>query len=137
MSDLVKLKRLFFTEANVIKTLGRKRARALSRFGAATRAFAQRSMRPRKGKSPAGIPPYAHNRKLLRKLLFFAFDGSSSVVVGPILKPSTRNIGIPKAHEKGGVIAGKNGVARYPARPYMEPAGAKYLPKIKEWYASA
>lgn len=137
MSELVKLKKLFFTESSVIKMLGRKRARALSRFGAAVRSHAQRSMRPRKGRAPAGVAPHAHGNKLLRKLLFFAFDGSNSVVVGPILKRSTAVFGIPRTHEKGGIIQGKTGAARYPARPYMQPAGAKYLPKIKEWYANA
>lgn len=137
MSELLKLKRAFFNRDAVVKLLDRKARQALSKFGAATRGFAQKSMRTRKGPSAAGAPPHSRNRKLLRKLLFFAFDGARGVVVGPILKQSTSNIGIPKTHEKGGLIRSRKGkVSRYPARPYMQPAGAKYTPKIAEWYAN-
>lgn len=141
MSDFLKIKRMFFTSDGVRNLLDRKTARALSRFGAATRSYAQRSMRSKKGKAPAGTAPYAHNRKLLRKLLFFAFDGSRSVVVGPILKDSTKRLGIPRTHEKGGTITGRGRkgevvVSKYPARPYIAPAGAEYAPKIAEWYAN-
>ncbi len=140
-TELLKLKKFFFTQSNVKKMLDRKMYRTLSKFGAFTRTHAQRSMRNAKGPSKPGVPPHAHGRKLLRKLLYFSFDGKSSVVVGPILKPTTASIGIPRTMEKGGRIAKlhKDGlrVQNYPERPFMEPAGQTYLPKLAEWYAQS
>lgn len=138
--NLLQFKKSFFTSSDVQKVLDKKMSRTLSMFGAKTRTHAQRSMRKRKAYSPAGEPPSAHGNPLLRKLLFFAFDGKSSVVVGPVLlgkKPD----GVPRLHEKGGTVTrmqkGKLVTATYPLRPTMKPAGESYTSKLAQWYAQA
>lgn len=140
MSNLLKFKKAFFTSSNVQKLLDKKMLRTLSLFGAKTRTHAQRSMRKRKAYSPAGVPPSAHGNPLLRKLLFFAFDGKDSVVVGPVLLGKNAQ-GIPKLHEHGGTITrlqkGKYVTANYPQRSYMKPAGQSYTSNLARWYAQA
>jgi hypothetical protein len=131
---------MFFTTSNVQSLLDKKMYKTLNQFGGLTRKTAQRSMRPRKAASPAGSPPSSHGNPLLRKLLFYAFDGKSSVVVGPVLL-GKQPIGVPKTHEHGGRITrlqkGKAVTANYPARPYMKPAGTVNTTKLAQWYAQA
>lgn len=135
MAQLIKLKSSFFDRSNIAKMLDRKKRKTYAKFGAFTRIDAQRSMRQRKGASKPGSPPNAHERKLLRKLIFFAFvDGR--VVVGPILKQSTARIGVPRLMEHGGIVARRNGSAQhYPQRAFMEPAGMRNIGKLTSWYA--
>lgn len=114
--------------------------RALSKFGAYTRTHAQRSMRTRKGASAPGTPPNAHGSRLLRKLLYFALSADGrQVVAGPILKSSTKSIGVPRMHEKGGTVTrlhkGKQRTQRYDKRPFMKPAGEANVKLLPQWYA--
>lgn len=140
MSEILKFKEMFFTTNKVQALLDRKMAKTLSKFGAVTRTTAQRSMRTRKKPSAAGTPPSSHDKKLLRKLLFFASNGRDGVVVGPVLKSTTKKLGIPRTHEKGGRITKMHKtrglvINNYPARPYMAPAGNENVGKLPLWYA--
>lgn len=126
---LFKVKKAFFDSEKVKKALDTKTRKVLSGFGARVRRTAQFSMKSRKGRkgSPPGKPPFAHGQKLLRKLLFFAYDANKkSVVIGPVLIESTKKLGVPRLHEEGGVVSvnTKKGrvVRKYPPRPYMKPA---------------
>jgi hypothetical protein len=131
-----KLKKSYFNSAKVLALLGKKTSRMLFKAGGFARTFAQRSMRTKKGASPAGSPPHSHGNKLLRKLLYFHVDAKAKVVrVGPLKKVSTASFKVPRLHEKGGTVNGKRGTGHYPARPYMEPALEATKPKLAKWYA--
>lgn len=142
--QLASLKRAFFDRGTVAKFLDAKTRKVLSKFGAFVRRRAQTSMRspPKKsyrgGKSPVsspGSPPFAHagGKKLLRKLLFFAYDATrKQVVIGPLRLGRTADQHVPRVLEEGGTIArrlksGKTNRGRYRARPFMRPAFAKEL----------
>jgi len=136
---LAKVKDQFFNPSMIGTYLDKKTYSVLNRYGATVRTIAQRSMRKSSGKSPRGMPPYSHNRQLLRKLLFYHLDkDSKSVIVGPVLKESSKRVMIPKVQEFGGTITGfihkKRTVSRYPARPYMKPAAEQTQGKIASWY---
>lgn len=147
--QLATLKRAFFDRGAVAKFLDAKTRKVLSKFGAYVRRRAQTSMKtpPKKSYaaaarlrkaglgnrspvSPPGSPPFAHagGKKLLRKLLFFAYDpGKKTVYIGPLRLGRTANQHVPKVLEEGGTIARKlkSGAVkrgRYRARPFMKPA---------------
>lgn len=137
----------FFNTDLIGKFLDKKTYKVMNRFGAVVRLTAQRSMRYKKGASPKGTPPNAHNKDgkkaLLRKLLFYQLGPSGkSVVVGPVLKDSTRRLVITKLHEEGGrstTVIKENGKKKrvpavYPARPYMKPAFKTNVGKVTGWY---
>jgi hypothetical protein len=133
VSQLAEVKKQFFDRLTVKKALDRKTLKVLNSFGGTVRKTAQYSMRSRKGPSKAGEPPHAHGKKLLRKLLFYSLDPKSkSVIIGPILKPTTEKLHIPRTHEIGGSIKQKH----YPPRPYMKPAFAKHVGKVAALYKS-
>lgn len=101
-------------------------------------------MRDRKGIAPAGQPPYAHKKKLLKKLYFYSFDSShKSVVVGPVLLSQYKKKAIPKTLEKGGIITqrmkktGLDVPKHYKPHPYTAPAVAKTLPKMRGWWGGS
>lgn len=139
MDGLVKIKRQFFRKDTVGRYLKRKTFKVLNMFGGNVRKTAQRSMRSKKGIAPKGQPPYAHEKKLLRKLLFYSLDkNSESVVVGPLKLQKTSKLGVPKLLEEGGKIAaqenGRTVVKSYDAHPYMIPAFNLFVPKVAGWY---
>lgn len=76
----------FFDRELLLKKMGKARRKQLGRAGGAIRVTAQRSMRyaPIGKHSPPGLPPKAHQpNPLLRKHLYYAYDGSrNSVVAG-------------------------------------------------------
>jgi len=143
--------RYFFDKKKVVLLTDKANRRALSHIGAFVRGFARRSIkkapksviRGAKGRfvaskarrvSRPGNPPYTHPsgyglaaKGFLRADIIFAYDPIlKSVVVGPHTKPW-----LNKLHEFGGM--GRRGGV-YPARPYMEPALMKSLPKFRQLY---
>lgn len=152
---LYAVRQLFFDRVKVEREMDRATRKALSRFGAFVRRRDQTSQRKRKGISPPGQPPYAHEG-LLRKLTFFAYDPKTrSVVIGPV--PIKAGSLVPETLEYGGSFQGDgrvilvtnavgrdasgrfvsggrarvklDGTIRYPARPHTRPAFAAELPK--------
>lgn len=136
MSQLATIKRQFFDRIKVTTALDKKTLKILNRFGATVRKTAQYSMRTKKGPSAPGKPPHSHDRKLLRKLLFYSLDTSGkSVVVGPVLKESSARVMIPRLHEKGGYTVSKDGIRRkYEKRAYMKPAFDVHVGKVAQAY---
>lgn len=148
MAATMRVTELFFDRPLVKRAVDAATRRELSRAGAFVRRRAQTSMRRRRGSSPAGSPPFAHEGSL-RKLLFFSYDPKAkSVVIGPVrfrdgrapsllefggsvhIKP--RTIYMPKGEVRrlpAGSFAGRklvpvrvSGVLTYKPRPYMGPA---------------
>ena len=117
----------FFDRDKIINAVDAAKRKVLSKAGAFIRTSARTSIRPRKGTSRPGNPPYSHVGSL-RRLILFGYDaGSDSVVVGPVgFKRSTA----PNALEFGGKatifrrMKGKLVREQVPiaARPYMTPA---------------
>lgn len=136
------VKKAFFDAQKVLTEVDKKTLSVLNRFGASVRITAQRSMRTKKGSSPAGTPPYSHGQKKLRKNIFYAYDSKNkSVVVGPVKFERTSNLHVPSVLEAGGTITvqtRKGTVTRvYPDRPYMNPAFQTYQGRVASWYAEA
>lgn len=145
-----KQNRNFFDRAAVIKTIGKANATALSRHGAFVQRRARSSMKRRKKPSPPGSPPSCHSSDPVATLknIWFAYEPSTqSVVVGP-LRLNGSGGSVPALHEFGGrrtirelLVRGRwvpestigrrnrqrfrsrTRSARYPARPFMGPAG--------------
>lgn len=118
-------KALFFDRQRVLAATERAERQVLSRFGAFVRQRARTSIRPRKGSSPAGAPPYSHVG-LLRRNIFFAFEPfRRSVVIGPVLL-NAKSGDVPRLLEHGGVAPRRRGGRLVPTvyrpRPYMRPA---------------
>jgi len=93
----------FFNTKKVMNLVNKATHRALMGAGALIRTTAKRSMRTRKDPdkaSPAGTPPFAHNKKLKRSILFGYDMASESVVIGP--SASFGGSDIPALHEFGG-----------------------------------
>ena len=130
----------FFDRKKVAAETDRRTRKALSRLGARVRQTATRSMRRRKGKSPVGSPPSAHDNPLLKKLTFFTWDSATrSVVVGPI--PFGRGTA-PAAQEYGGQAGvrlpdGRIVRGTFKPRPFMAPALKAELPHLGECFAAA
>jgi hypothetical protein len=126
MIDL-KIKSMFFDRPKVQRAVNRSKRKVLSKAGAFIRTSARSSIRPRKGTSSPGQPPFSHEGSL-RRLILFGYDAKSdSVVVGPVgFKQSTA----PRALEtgstttiyhrrKGKLVSQK---VRIASRPFMMPA---------------
>ena len=131
----------FFDSAKVLSATNKAARKVLSRFGAFVRRTAKSSIRKRKKVSPPGKPPTSRTG-LLKKFIFFGYSPSAeSVVVGPIRLNS--KIGdAPRALELGGrttVMSGrrskrKKKTVTIAARPYMNPAMERELPKLPDMW---
>lgn len=138
-----RFKKLWFDDARVIRMMNRKERIALNRFGSTVRKHAQYSMKTQKGSAPPGEPPYAHGRKLLKRLLFYSFEPTTkSVIVGPVRLNETKDFHVPLVLEEGGRGYQKTRNGRviprqYEARHYMAKAAAPYRGRIAQWYADA
>lgn len=141
MNFRAKIKKAFFDQVKVTKAMDRKTARAMIRTGGTMRKHAQYSMRSRQKPAPAGQPPHARKRKLLKRELYFSYsDQTKSVVVGPIITPNSKQPSLPKLMEQGGHITYvtkklKLKVKKYAPRPYMNPALEANRGKIAGYYA--
>lgn len=131
-------KGLFFDRKAVMDKTTAAERRVLSKFGAFVRTSARSSMRRRKKPSAPGQPPSAHVG-LIKQFLFFVYDPDrKSVIIGPALlnKPSRNAV---EVLEKGGTTTvlrrdpngqRRNRTIKVAARPYMQPAFDKNLPKV-------
>ena len=133
-------KQMFFDRKAVTSAVDRGTRRVLSKFGAYVRTTARHSIRKRKAVSEPGSPPSSHVG-LLRKLIYFGYDGSrKSVVIGPTPLHGTAEA--PPLLEYGGKArrrARKGGVvaATYRARPFMGPAFEAEKPKLPTLWAGS
>jgi len=102
----------------------------LGHAGGAIRLAAVRSVRKRKGPSPAGQPPHTHTRRLPRAIKYAVEKKRQVVVIGPDVE-SFGTAG--KAHEHGGRFRGE----RYPKRPFMAPALEKTKDRLPKFWAGS
>lgn len=123
----MRIKSMFFDRPKVIRAVDRAKRQSLSKGGAFIRQAARTSLRPRKGSSRPGNPPFSHEGSL-RRLILFGYDRrSDSVMVGPV---GFRKSVAPRALEHGGatvVVSRRRGrlqsrKVKIAARPYMAPA---------------
>ncbi|MBA3936830.1 MAG: hypothetical protein H0X38_05160 [Planctomycetes bacterium] len=126
-------KRLFFDRAGVMQATTAAERQVLSRFGAFVRQRARTSIRPRRGTSQPGQPPFSHVG-LLRTGILFAFDPERrSVVIGAV-RLNQRGGEAPRLLEHGGTawraVHGTERAVRYRARPFMAPAFAAELARM-------
>jgi hypothetical protein len=140
VNDFTSFKVAAFFDRPAVKNAVEERTRkALSRMGAFVRQRARQSMRRRKGRSPVGKPPSAHEGQL-KDLLFFAWDrAAQTVVVGPM---KFRRGDAPSLNEYGGAAAvrlpnGQTVRGVYKPRPFMAPALASEWPKLDQCFAAA
>jgi hypothetical protein len=123
----MRVKSVFFDRPKVIKAVDRAKRQALSKGGAFIRQSAKTSIRPRKGTSKPGSPPFSHEGSLRRLILFGYDERTDSVVVGPV---GFRKSTAPNVLEFGGTttIVRRRGdrfvreQVRIAARSYMAPA---------------
>ncbi len=128
----------FFDRPAVIHRLNAAKRQVLSKAGAFVRTAARRSIRPRKKTAKAGSPPSSHTG-LLRRLIFFGYDGDrETVVIGPKLFRK-KDPTIPQLLEHGGTAthwrSGKS--LTYDAFPYMRPAMEAESDKFHGLFANA
>lgn len=102
----------------------------LGHAGGAIRLAAVRSIRKRKGPSPAGQPPHTHTRRLPRAIKYAVEKQRQRVVIGTDVQ-SFGTAG--KAHEHGGRFRGE----RYPKRPFMAPALEKTKSRLPKFWAGS
>jgi hypothetical protein len=131
----MRIKSVFFDRPKVIKAVDRAKRQALSKGGAFIRQAAKTGIRPRKGTSKPGSPPFSHEGSL-RRLILFAYDErTDSVVVGPV---GFRKSTAPNVLEFGGtttIFRRRGGrfvreQVRIAARSYMAPALERERPKL-------
>lgn len=104
--------------------------RSLGHAAASLRLTARRSIRRRKGASPAGTPPHTRQGALRRAVLYSVEKDKQRALIGPsydLVGPSAI------AHEFGGRFRGD----RYPRRPFMGPALEKVTPRLPRFWASS
>ena len=138
--SLIEVKKAFFDQKKILNESDRLLYRGLSKLGAFTRRTAQFSMKSKKGASPSGIPPYSHGDKKLKKFLFFSYDSKNKeLVVGPVRLARTSGLHVPKTEEFGGVVSiatrVRHIIKKYPARPYIKPAGEENLKKLPQLFS--
>lgn len=138
---LARIKQAFLDREKVQKSLDKKSLKVLARYGGSVRKTAQYSMRSRKKSAPKGQPPYAHGKKLLKRLLFYSLEKQrKTVVVGPVLLSETAKEGVPKLMEVGGTITrrvkDKSVKYVYTGHAFMKPASEVHIGKVASWYKS-
>lgn len=112
----MRMQRLFFDRARVLKKIGKRKARALNRGGFFIRQAARKLLGPPSKKAyprPPGKPPRVRTsdeRVSLRNIQYH-YDGKDSVIIGPVkLNQQNQNavdlgnITVPELHEKGGTV---------------------------------
>jgi len=135
---------MFFDTDRVVRAADAATRKNLSKAGAFVRRTARSSIRKRKKISAPGQPPSSHTG-LLKRFIFFGYDGGrKTVVVGP-MRLNGKAGAAPDALEHGGqsvVLAGrrnrrKRRRIRIRARPFMGPALKKEAPKFAGMWASS
>jgi len=160
---LDKAKSMFFDRKTVLSSVDRATRRVLSKFGAYVRTSAKSSIRKRKKVSDPGRPPSSRTG-LLKKFIFFAYDGQKqSVVIGPVKLNGkgdaaelleyggTRTVqrgqwvrrGRPGRNSRGHFTAAPwvfiepGTTLHYRARPFMGPAFEREKPKLPAMWAGS
>jgi hypothetical protein len=135
-----KIKDFFFDRDAIEAQLTKLERRAMSKIGAYVRTSARQSIRRRKGTSPPGAPPYAHNKSKVYtiKNILFGYDPQKHNVIigptylkqgakgGPVIVPDSVET-IPALLEYGGRAEARfpDGTIEeynYAPRPFMAPA---------------
>jgi len=131
MKIQTQIKQLFFDRAAVIKAIGKKEAKAMSRIGAFLRRRARSLIRSagKKGTSASsGQPPRYHppedSVRTLRNIQFYYDPGSKTLVTGPILLPGKPAIDktVPNLLEFSGDVTRGRKTYHYSGNPFMAPA---------------
>lgn len=138
----MRIKDVFFDRHVVMAAVDNAKRKVLSKAGAFIRTAAKTSIRKRKKSAPPESPPHSHEGSL-RRLILFGYDkAADSVVVGPV---GFRQSTAPRVLERGGtttVTRRRRGRrterrVRIAARPYMNPALEKELPKLPELWRNS
>jgi hypothetical protein len=119
-----------FSFQRVLRKASQAHIQNLGHAGAAIRLAARRSIRSRKGPSPAGQPPNTHTRRLPRAILYAVESERGIVVIGPSVELAGT---VGRAHEHGGRY--KREV--YAPRPFMGPALAAVAPRLPRLWAGS
>ena len=147
---LAQVTSLFFDHHAVTSRMDAATRRALSKFGAYVRADARRSIRKASNSKPSasGRPPKSRKGTLKQHIYFSYEPTKQSVVIGPQLLPRARKDNLIML-EHGGrrqmAVPGRDPhdrthivllrvTAHYPARPFMDPAFNKNLPRAASLY---
>lgn len=125
MSDLVRMKSLFFDRKSVLEGVDKATRVALSKFGAFVRTRARSSIRTRKEVSAPGSPPSSHTGRLKAGVLFGYDPEARSVIIGPVAYREGSTA--PRLLEEGGVSVEGGKRRTYRPRPFMQPAFAAEL----------
>ena len=128
---------LFFDRDRVIAETATAERKGLSRFGAYCRSVARNSIKnatEKKKVSKPGEPPLGHTG-LLKKFIYFGWDGfNRTVVIGP-MKLYNGEGNVPELLEYGGYGDKRFGSeGYYRARPYMRPALKKSIPYTESFF---
>lgn len=146
MQMTVDAKLNYFDRDRVKRSIRLSVREPLIRSGALVRTIARRSIRRRRKSSLPGQPPHAHGKGLIKRISFWYNESRQSVSVGPDLLNVGRRRRVPARGtvpfilEYGGNMvmtrARDHRVIRYhqAARPFMRPALAKALPKIRDLF---
>jgi hypothetical protein len=131
-------KEMFFDVPAVANAMDKASKSVLSKFGAFVRRTAKGLIRRRKKISEPGQPP-TNRTGFLRDMIVFGYDRDAlSTVIGPL--PLNGETGAPLL-EYGGTamryIGGKRQLCNYKARPFMDPAFQRELPKLPDMWANA
>lgn len=135
-------KKFFFDRKAVTNRVDKAARKVLSRFGAFVRTAARSSIRTRRRVSDPGKPPSSHGGDLKRGI-FFGYDPKrETVVIGPVPLHGRGYKNALEALEYGGRFARFKGLrrrrkrymARYRARPFMQPAFEKEKPKLPQMW---
>jgi phage gpG-like protein len=127
---------MFFDRAKIKQKVDARTRKVLSKFGAFVRQTSRRSIRKRKRSSRPGHPPSSHIGTL-KRFIFFGYDEHHrSVIIGPVIAPGKKGKA-PATLEYGGRVALPKKNVKIEARPYMNPAFEKELPKVPGLWADS
>lgn len=126
---------MFFDRAAVTDKVKEGTKSPLAKFGAFVRQRAKGLLRKRKKSATPGNPPSSHIG-LLKDLIFFGYDTSHSVLVGPTRFRSGTPTA-PQLLEQGGRTIRRGKPALYRQFPFMAPALEAEAPKFPELFANS
>lgn len=130
----------FFDTEEVMRMFAKAELDVLKEYGSRVRTTARQSMkkvRQRKPSAAPGEPPHAIKGYIRqgRYGISYRWDKETrSMVIGPEPFNPSRKEQVVGTHEHGGTLrVGRGGRirARYPARPFMNPANEKRLPELE------
>jgi len=149
--SIIQFKKMFFDSKEVIAATDKAARNVLSKIGAFIRREAKSSIKPGGRKHKTSLPgePPRSQTGLLKRFIFFGYDKSTqSVVVGPAKLGGVKGKDAPHTLEYGGstesssFYANKNSArptqrVTIAARPFMNPALNKNLPKLPAMWANS